>query len=130
MKDAVVNHNIDLTKWNIDKPLDDVVWTLMIDEPDSDEIKLDSGIFLPTQAKLRGFFRLGKALKIGPNVKLIKEGDFLLIPPNRGLLGHKSSNGYKTLFIKENEVLSTVAFDGTKEEFLAHQAKDLFAQVS
>ena len=129
MKDQAVNFDIDLKKWDIEQPMDDVVWVLMLDEPDSEFVKLDSGIFLQTQQKTRGYFRIGKALKIGPNVKHIKEGNFLLIPPNMGVLGHKTEQGYKTSFIKENAVMATINFSGTKEEFLKHQTEDLFAQL-
>ena len=129
MKDQAVNFDIDLKKWDIEQPMDDVVWVLMLDEPDSEFVKLDSGIFLQTQQKTRGYFRIGKALKVGPNVKHIKEGNFLLIPPNMGVLGHKTEQGYKTTFIKENAVMSTISFNGTKEEFLKHQTEDLFAQL-
>lgn len=129
MKDAVVNFDVDLSKWNVEQPLSDVLWVLMLDEPDTDHVTLSSGIVLQTQQKIRGHFRIGKALKVGPNVKTVKEGDFLLIPPNTGMLGHKSEQGYKTLFIKEDYIMSVINFNGSKDDYLKHQAEDLFAQV-
>ena len=101
----------------------------MIDEPDSDYVTKSSGIILSTASTTRGAFRVGKVLKCGPSCVDVKQDDFVIIPPNVGMVGHKTENGYKTLFVREESIMAIVSFDGTKEEFLQHVKENLHSTI-
>lgn len=127
--DKIVNFNVDLSKWNVEKPLKDVIWILMIDEPDTDYVKRESGIVLATKSTTRSNFRIGKVLKCGDKCTDVKEGDFVMLPPNVGMIGYKSIDGYKTLFTREETIMAVISFDGSKDEFIKHVQENLFATL-
>lgn len=117
MSDQIVNFDVDFSKWNVKTPLKDVVWLLMVDEPDEDLSKKGS-LYVPTQSVNKNAFRVGFALKVGPKVETIKENDYVLIPPTVGVYGHKTYQGHKTWFVPENACISTIEFDGSKDEMI------------
>lgn len=130
MSDKIVNHNVDLSKWNVEQVLGNTLWLWMIDEPDSQFVTRGSGIVLDTKSTVRSVFRIGKVLKAGKTADVTKEGDFVLIPPTGvGIQGHQTKDGYKTLFISEDKILATINFNGTKDEFIRHIKEDLWATI-
>jgi hypothetical protein len=119
MSDQIVNYDVDYSKWNVKQCLKDVVWLLMVDEPDEDMVKKGS-LFIQTSTLNKNAFRIGLVMKTGPKVETLKEGDYVIIPPTVGVYGHKSHDGHKTWFVPENAVISVIEFDGSKEEMIAN----------
>lgn len=122
MQDKIVNHDVNLQKWNITKLYKDTLWVQMIDEPDADYVH-KNGLYLRPSAA-RPVFRLGKVLLAGPT-STAKVDDYVLIPPGFGIFGLKNVGGYKTCFIAEEKVMAVVEFDGTTEEFTDHVETEL-----
>jgi hypothetical protein len=114
----LVNYNIDYKNWNIKQCQGPWLWLLMVDEPDSEYITLGSGLQVKTQEHVKNAFRVVKVIKSGPDCKVAKEGDFVLIPPGNFMAGHKTKDGHKTAFIREEMILGTLEFDGTKDEMI------------
>lgn len=115
MSEQIVNYDVDLSKWNVENCLADVVWLLMIDEPTAD-IVFRNGVFVPTQDINKNAFRIGFVLNAGPDVKVAIKDKYVLIPPTAGIYGHKTHKGHKTWFVKESAIMCTINFDGTKDE--------------
>lgn len=127
MQDKVVNHDVKLDKWEIKNLYKDTLWVKMVDEPEADFIASKGGIILTASQKTRGFFRIGQVLKCGEDTKYAKEGQYILIPPQTGIIGFKSKEGYKTSFIKEDAVMAVIEFDGDDEQLQEHIQFDLKA---
>ena len=124
MSDQIVNYDVDFSKWNVKTPLKDVVWLLMVDEPD-EEIIEKNGLFVPTKLVNKNAFRIGMAMKVGPKVEVVKEGDYVIIPPTTGVYGHKTHGGHKTWFVPESAIISVIEFDGNKDEMIQNMKETL-----
>ncbi len=124
MLDKVVNHDVNLEKWNIKSVYKDTLWVQMIDEPDATYV-MKGSLFLKPEAA-RPSFRLGKVLLAGPTATA-KVDDYILIPPGFGMFGLKSVGGFKTCFIAEERVMAVVEFEGTTEQFIEHVETELKA---
>ncbi len=123
----IANYDINYKKWNIKQCQGPWLWLLMVDEPEEDFIQTQSGIHINTQTHVKNAFRVAKVIKAGVDCKVAKEGDFVLTPPGNPLVGHKTMEGYKTGFIREEMILGTLEFDGTKDEMIQAIKEDLQA---
>lgn len=123
----LVNYNIDYSKWNVKECQGTWMWLLMVDEPDQDYITLQSGIHVKTQDQLKNAFRIAQVIKAGKDSKVVKDEDFVLIPPGNGIYGHKTKDGHKTLFIREENIFGTIEFDGNKDEMIRNIKEKLHA---
>lgn len=117
MSDQIVNYDADLSKWNIKQCLKDVVWLLMVDEPDDTLVKRGS-LYVKTKELNNNAFRIGLVMAIGPDVKTVQKGDYVIIPPTVGIYGHKTHKGNKTWFVREDTIISVVEFDGSDDEMI------------
>jgi hypothetical protein len=120
----LVNYNIDYSKWNIEQCQGNWIWLLMVDEPDG-EIVQKGLIFVKQADYTKNAFRIGLVMNAGKDCKVVEKDKFVLIPPGNGVPGHKTEKGNKTWFIREDMILGTVVFDGTKDQMIESIKKDL-----
>jgi hypothetical protein len=112
--EKIVNHDIDLTKWNVKALYKDTLWVKLLDEPDADLIQRGSLYVKVNMAK--GAYRLGEVIMTGPDAVNAKAGDKVIIPQMAGQPGYRSYEGYKTWFVKEDAVMAVLVFDGDEAE--------------
>jgi hypothetical protein len=108
--EKIVNHDIDLTKWNVKALYKDTLWVKLLDEPDADLLKKGS-LFVKINT-VKGPYRLGEVIMTGPDTVNAKTGDKVIIPQMTGQPGYRSYEGYKTWFVKEDAVMAVLEFDG------------------
>lgn len=105
------NHNFDLEDWNIEALFKDTIWAEFIDESDGDKITR-GGLYVPETARsLKDFFRIARVLKVGPDCSdSVKEGVYLLVPPQMGIQGMKKGpNGGPSVFLREEKIMAVIA---------------------
>lgn len=91
--------------------LDDTILAEFVDESPTGEM-MRGGLVIPTNADTRAW-RIGKALLIGPNTKIIKVGDYIMFPNNMGIpisnvdvINHGKVD--KAIFINEARIFGRV----------------------
>ena len=89
IKNDIVDHDTDLSNWDITELFADTIWAEYIDEEESDQegmIKRGS-LHIPKRAA-RTFYRLAKVILAGPKCsESVKPGAYLLLPPQQGNYG-------------------------------------------
>lgn len=108
--DSPFNHNFDLEEWDIKDLFKDTIWLEFIDESAGNKTSR-GGIHIPETARsLKDFYRIGRVLKVGPEVSdSVQEGSYLLVPPNLGMVGlKKGPNGGSSLFIREELIMAVI----------------------
>ena len=95
--------NFELDGWKLSKVLDDILMVQYADiNEEGTEVKRGS-IWLPINA-VNHVWRIGKVLLAGPNVKTVKEGDFIVFPNDKGIQV-SSLNGLKHIvFLNEARI--------------------------
>ena len=111
--ERIVNHNINLKDWKITQLYKDTLWVKLLDEPDTNQVK-KNGIFLPTSSA-KGIYSLGEILMVGPETKYATVGSRVLFIKQVGQPAHRSIDGYKTHFVKEDAVMAVMEFEGTDD---------------
>ena len=104
------NHNYDLEDWDIIDLFKDTIWAEFIDEVDEESVSR-GGIVIPTNiSQLKDFYRILRVLKVGPECSdSVKEGVFLLMPPQMGMKGlKKGPNGCSSVFVREDKVMAVI----------------------
>lgn len=92
--------------WSITEVFGDILMCKYIDENKTGEVLRD-GIWLNKDIT-RNIWRVVEVLKVGPGVQYnVKEGDFLMIPGDRGLPGI-GKNGEKIIFINMERAFAKV----------------------
>lgn len=113
--EKIVNHDIDMTKWDIKKLYKDTLWLKMIDDPDANTIMSKGGIALPVNTA-KGLYRIGQVLMCGPGVVDAKEGDYVRFNTGLGQPYEKIVDGYKTALVREDAIMMVVEFKGDDVE--------------
>jgi co-chaperonin GroES (HSP10) len=95
--------NFELDGWKLSKVLDDILMVQYADlNEDGTEVKRGS-LWLPINA-VNHVWRIGKVILAGPNVKTVKEGDFIVFPNDKGIQV-SSLNGLKHIvFLNEARI--------------------------
>lgn len=112
--EKLVNHNIDLKDWNIKQLYKDTLWIQLLDEPDAHTV-IKNGIVL-TSSQAKGAYSLGRILMVGPDVKHAAVDDKVLFVKHVGQPAHRSFDGYKTCFVREESIMAVLEFDGTEDQ--------------
>jgi len=112
--ERIVNHNIDLKDWKITQLYKDTLWVRLLDEPDTNQV-VKNGLYLPTSSA-KGIYSLGEILLCGPETKYALVGTRVLFVKQVGQPAHRTVDGYKTHFVKEDAVMAVMEYDGTEEE--------------
>jgi len=112
--EKIVNHNIDLKDWRIVNLYKDSLWVKLIDEPDAHTVIKNGIVLTTTQAK--GPYSLGEILMTGPDVKHAVVGSHILFVKQVGQPAHRSVDGYKSWFVREDAVMAVIEYVGTAEQ--------------
>lgn len=112
--EKIVNYDLDFSRWNIKKLYKDTLWVQMIDDPDADTV-VRNGIAIPI-SQSKGLYRLGKVLLAGQDVKEAKEGEYIRFATGLGSPFEQKVGGYKTMLLREEQVMMVVEFDGSDDE--------------
>jgi len=113
-REKLINHNIDLKQWKVKHIYKDTLWVKLIDEPDASTV-LKNGIVL-TSSQAKGPYSLGEVLMVGGDVVHAKVGDHVMFIKQVGQPAHRSVDGYKSWFVKEDAIMAVLEFEGTPEE--------------
>lgn len=108
--ERIVNYDLDLSKWTFKKLYGNTLWVKMLDEPNADTV-LKNNIYVPVSST-KSPYRLGQVLMAGKDVKEALEGEFIQYPYGLGQLYTKCVDGYKTILIRESDVVAVVQHDG------------------
>ena len=121
--EKLVNHNVDFKKWKIKKLYKDTLWVKLVDSPDAELVQVGSIVVRSDNTK--GPYRFAEVIMIGPDVENAVVGDIVMFPNGTGQPAHRSHEGYKTHFIREDAVTAVLEFEGTDSEM----QKDIEAQL-
>jgi co-chaperonin GroES (HSP10) len=86
--------------------------TILLQLVDGDlNSKMSNGIFIPTDVTNRKVWRTGKVIMAGSRCNLIKEGDYVVFPSDKGIITKSITiDGYGTLrdcmFIAEDRIFA------------------------
>jgi hypothetical protein len=100
-------NDFELENWQLDKVLDNILMVQYADvNEEGTEIKRGS-IWIPIAA-VQLTWRIARVIKSGPDCKLVKEGDYVVFPNDRGLQV-ASLNGLKNVaFLNEDRIFGIV----------------------
>lgn len=112
--EKIINHDVDLNKWNIRSLYKDTLWLKLLDEPDADLLK--KGSLFVKASQIKGPYRLAEVIMVGPDSVNAKPGDRVILPQMTGQPGYRSYEGFKTWFVKEDAIMAVLDFEGTDEE--------------
>lgn len=112
--EKIVNHTIDLKDWRIRKLYKDTLWIQLLDEPDAHTVVKNGIVLTSNQAK--GAYSLGKILMVGPDVQHAAVNDKVLFVKHVGQPAHRSFEGYKTCFVREESIMAVLDYDGSDEQ--------------
>ena len=113
MSNKLVDFNVEIRGYEVADLFKDTIWATYVDdmsdeEPDGDGFVMRGKIAIPASHN-KNFYRVAQVIKAGPEcAESVKEGAYLLIPPQVGLLGikHESRN---TFFIQESKVMAVLS---------------------
>lgn len=125
--EKIVNHDVDLNKWNVKTLYKDTLWLKLLDEPDADLLKKGSLYVKPNTAK--GKYRLAEVILAGPDAVHAKPGDRVILSNSVGQDGYRTYEGYKTWFVKEDAIMAVIEFEGTDEEMVQDIEEQLLLSV-
>ena len=111
--EKLVNMKVDLKDWKLKKVYKDTLWVKMIDDPDASTVMRNGIVLANEQAK--GPYALGEIIMAGPDAT-VKEGERIMFIRQTGQPAHRSYEGYKSIFIREESVIAVVEYDGSDEE--------------
>lgn len=101
------NSDINLTEWNLTEVLDDTLFVQYVDVSENGKEIKRGGIFIPLDVNTLTW-RIGKVILAGPNCKIVKPGNFVMFPNDKGIKA-SSVNGLKdVLFLSEGRIFGVV----------------------
>jgi co-chaperonin GroES (HSP10) len=112
--ERIVSFDLDLSKCKFKKLYKDTLWVQLLDEPDADTI-LKGGIYRPISTT-KAPYRIGKVVMAGRDCKEALVGEYIQFAYGLGSPFNKSIDGYKTILLREDQVMAVVEFEGTAEE--------------
>lgn len=120
--EKIVEHNLDLSEWEIDRLYKDTLWVKLLDEPDAHTIK-QGALYIPA-ARTKGVYRFAQVLMCGDETKYAKAGEYVRFPSmGVGMPYEKIVDGYKTYLIRETDVVAVVKYvgDSTPEDDISQK---------
>lgn len=101
------NSDLNLAGWKLTNVLDDILFVQYSDvSEDGREIKRGN-IWVPIEA-VNFTWRIGKVLIAGPSCKIVKTGNYIMFPNDKGIKA-ANINGYKNVvFLSESRIFGVV----------------------
>ena len=103
-----VGSDFELQDWQLTQVLDDILMVQYADINDEGTEVKRGDLWIPLGA-VQFTWRIAKVIKAGPNCKLVKEGNYVVFPNDRGLQV-ANLNGLKHLaFLNESRIFGIVS---------------------
>jgi hypothetical protein len=95
--------SFDLDGWKLDKVLDNILMVQYADINDEGTAVLRGSIWVPLGA-VQQTWRVGKVILSGPECKVVKQGDYIIFPNDRGLQVANLNDLKNIVFLNEDRI--------------------------
>jgi co-chaperonin GroES (HSP10) len=99
--------DMELSEWKLEKVLDDIMLVKYADTNEEGTEVKRWAIWLPIAA-VNHAWRIGKVLLAGAKCQIVKEGDYVMFPNDKGLAVSEVNGEKNVLFLSEGRIFGVV----------------------
>lgn len=99
-------HDFELNDWHIDQVLDDILMVQYVDINEDGTLVKRGHMWVPIDAT-KFVWRVAKVILAGPSCTLVKPGDFVSFPNDKGIQAREINGLQNICFLNESRIFGT-----------------------